>query len=193
MPEKINPPGTRTTVSRSRLAAKGYFSRSILGQTRGLRYPCSMTIQDELSVELKDALRTGDRNRKDVIRAIETEVSRAKSEPGFEGDVNDDLYNTVIASYVKKMAKARTEYETMGERGEEMAAKLAYETEYLARWMPQTLDEAATRALVLETITGLNVDDPKQAGKVVGHIMKDHSGEVDGGLVNRLVRDALGA
>ncbi|MDH3464278.1 MAG: GatB/YqeY domain-containing protein [Acidimicrobiia bacterium] len=152
-----------------------------------------MTIQDELSVELKDALRTGDRNRKDVIRAIETEVSRAKSEPGFEGDVNDDLYNTVIASYVKKMAKARTEYETMGERGEEMAAKLAYETEYLARWMPQTLDEAATRALVLETITGLNVDDPKQAGKVVGHIMKDHSGEVDGGLVNRLVRDALGA
>jgi uncharacterized protein YqeY len=152
-----------------------------------------MTIQDELSVELKDALRTGDRNRKDVIRAIETEVSRAKSEPGFEGDVNDDLYSTVIASYVKKMAKARTEYETMGERGEEMAAKLAYETEYLARWMPQTLDEAATRALVLETITGLNVDDPKQAGKVVGHIMKDHSGEVDGGLVNRLVRDALGA
>lgn len=152
-----------------------------------------MTIQDELSGELKDALRAGDRNRKDVIRAIETEVARAKSEPGFEGDVDDELYSTVIASYVKKMAKARSEYEAMGDRGEAMAAKLAYETEYLARWMPQTLDEAATRALVFEAITELSVDDPKQAGMVVGYIMKDHKGEVDGGLVNRLVREALGA
>jgi hypothetical protein len=152
-----------------------------------------MTIQDELSVELKDALRAGDRNRKDVIRAIETEVSRAKSEPGFEGDINDELYSTVIASYAKKMTKARGEYEAMGDRGEEMAAKLAYEIEYLSRWMPRTLDEAATRALVFEAITDLSVDDPKQAGKVVGHIMKDHKGEVDGGLVNRLVREALGA
>jgi uncharacterized protein YqeY len=151
-----------------------------------------MTIQDELSAELKDALRTGDRNRKDVIRAIETEISRARSEPGFEGDINDELYRTVIASYVKKMTKARGEYEDMGDRGEEMAAKLAYETDYLARWMPRILDETATRALVFEAITDLSVDDPKQAGKVVGHIMKDHKGEVDGGLVNRLVREALG-
>lgn len=152
-----------------------------------------MSIKDELSVELIDALKTSDRNRKDVIRAIETEVSRAKAEPGFEGDVNDELYTTVIASYVKKMVKARHEYVEMGERGEEMAAKLAYEAEYLARWMPETLDEAATKALVFQAITDLSVDDPKQAGKVVGHIMKDHKGDVDGGLVNRLVREALGA
>ena len=152
-----------------------------------------MSIKDELSAELIDALKTSDRNRKDVIRAIETEVSRAKAEPGFEGDVNDELYSTVIASYVKKMTKARHEYVEMGERGEEMAAKLAFETEYLARWMPRTLDEAATKDLVLQAITELSVTDPKQAGKVVGHIMKDHKGEVDGGLVNRLVRETLGA
>jgi uncharacterized protein YqeY len=151
-----------------------------------------MTIREELAIELKDALKSGDRNRKDVIRAIETEVSRAKAEPGFEGDINDDLYRSVIASYVKKMAKARAEYEEIGERGDEMAAKLAYETNYLARWLPKTLDEAATRALVYSVINELSVDDPKQAGRVVGHIMKDHRDEVDGSLVNRLVRDALG-
>ena len=152
-----------------------------------------MTIQDELRVELTDALKTGDRNRKDVIRAIETEVSRAKSEPSFEGDIDDDLYRNVISSYVKKMTKARQEYDEMGDRGEEMAAKLAFETDYLARWLPTLLDEAATRNLVYAAITDLSVDDPKQAGKVVGHIMKDHKDEVDGGLVNKLVREALGA
>ncbi len=152
-----------------------------------------MTIRDQLSAELKDALKTSDRNRKDVIRAIETEVSRAKAEPGFEGDINDELYRNVIASYVKKMAKARHEYLEMGDRGEEMAAKLAYETEYLARWLPQTMDEAGTKDLVNRAIIELSAEGPKQAGRVVGHIMKDHQGEVDGSLVNRLVREALGA
>jgi uncharacterized protein YqeY len=152
-----------------------------------------MTIQDELRVELTDALKSSDRNRKDVIRAIETEVSRAKAEPSFEGDVDDDLYRTVISSYVKKMTKARQEYDEMGDRGKDMAAKLAFETDYLARWLPTLLDDAATRNLVYAAITELSVDDPKQAGKVVGHIMKDHKDEVDGGLVNKLVREALGA
>ncbi|MDH3605589.1 MAG: GatB/YqeY domain-containing protein [Acidimicrobiia bacterium] len=152
-----------------------------------------MSIQEELAVELKDALKSSDRNRKDAIRAIETEVSRAKAEPGFEGEIDDDLYRTVISSYVKKMTKSRLEYEGLGERGEQMASKLAYETDYLARWLPQMLDETATKELVYAAITELSVDDPKQAGKVVGHIMASHKGEVDGGLVNRLVREALNA
>jgi uncharacterized protein YqeY len=151
-----------------------------------------MTIQDELRAELKDALKTSDRNRKDVIRAIETEVSRAKSEPSFEGDIDDDLYRTVIGSYVKKMTKARHEYDELGDRGEEMSVKLGFEIEYLSRWLPKQLDEAATKDLVFQAINELSVADPKQAGKVVGHIMKDHKEEVDGGLVNRLVREALG-
>lgn len=152
-----------------------------------------MSIQEELAVELKDALKTGDRNRKDVIRAIETEVSRAKAEPGFEGDIDDELYRRVIGSYVKKMTKALQEYEELGDRGEEMASKLSFETEYLARWLPQSLDEAATKELVYAAITELSVADPKQAGKVVGHIMASHRDEVDGSLVNRLVREALDA
>ena len=151
-----------------------------------------MTIKEDLAAELKEALRASDRNRKDVIRAIETEVSRAKAEPGFEGDINDDLYVTVIGSYIKKMKKARLEYEEMGDRGAEMAAKLTFEIDYLSRWQPAMLDEAATRDLVYATITELSIDDPLRAGQVVGHIMKDHQGEVDGALVNRLVRQALG-
>lgn len=104
-----------------------------------------MSIREDLAAELKEALRASDRNRKDVIRAIETEVSRAKAEPGFEGDVNDDLYRTVIGSYVKKMSKAREEYEGLGDQGAEMAGKLRFEIEYLSRWLPQLLDETATR------------------------------------------------
>lgn len=150
-----------------------------------------MSIEQDLSNELKDALRAGDAARKDVIRAVQTEAARAKSEPGFSGDIDDAFYEKVIGSFVKKMDKSRREYEELGERGEQMAAKLRFEVDYLNRWLPQLLDEDATRRLVREAIATTGASDPKEAGKVVGFIMKSHKGEVDGGLVNRLVRADL--
>ena len=150
------------------------------------------TIKEQLSEELKDAMKTKDVDRRDVIRMIESEVSLAKSAPGFKGEVNDDLYRQVIASYSKKMDKARAEYGELGPRGEDMASKLSWEVGYLSRWLPTKLDQGSTEALVQETISQLGVaGDPKAAGKVIGHIMKNHKDQVDGGLVNRLVAAAL--
>jgi uncharacterized protein YqeY len=151
-----------------------------------------MTIQQELSAELKDALREKDQRRKDAIRSVETEVAKAKAEPGFSGEIDDALYQRVIGSYVKKMEKARKEYEDLGERGAEMAAKLGFETEYLSRWLPRLLGVAATQDLVDEAIAETEAVAAGDAGRVIGYIMKSHKDEVDGALVNQLVRQALG-
>ena len=75
--------------------------------------------------------------RTNVIRQVETEVAVAKSAPGFKGSVDDDLYRKTIVAYVKKMDKARQEFEALGERGSGQASKLAYEVDYLSRWTPQ--------------------------------------------------------
>ena len=151
-----------------------------------------MSIQEDLATELKDALRAKDQPRKDAIRSVETEVARAKSEPGFAGEVDDELYVKVIGGYVKKMTKAIAEYEDLGERGQKMATKLSYETDYLSRWLPQKLSEEATLDLVTAAISELGINDPGQAGQVMGHIMKTHQSSVDGSLVKRLVGEALG-
>jgi uncharacterized protein YqeY len=151
-----------------------------------------MTIREELAEELKDAMRAKDGPRRDVIRQIETEVSIARSQPGFHGEADDDLYRQVIGSYVKKMEKSRQEYADLGERGAAMAGKLGFEVEYLARWLPRKLDEEATRALILSAIDELGAaGDEKAAGRVTGHLMKAHGDDLDGGLVSRLVREEL--
>jgi len=112
-----------------------------------------MPIHEELAVELKDAMRRRDRRRLDVIRQVETEVSRAKSEPGFSGEIDDALYARVIASYVKKMDKARDEFATGGERGKEAVDKLTFEIDYLSRWAPTGADEGAVRDVVRDRAT----------------------------------------
>ncbi len=150
-----------------------------------------MSIKEELQAELTDAMRNKDRRRLDVIRQVHTEVSRARSAPGFSGEVSDELYRQVIGSYVKQMGKALEEYRQAGERGWQMAEKLAFEIDYLERWLPETLDEEATRALVRQTLE--NVDVSHGPGPVIGGIMTEHGEKVDGGLVNRLVREELSA
>jgi len=151
-----------------------------------------MSVKDELSQALKDAMKAGDRPTVNVIRQVQTEVSVAKSAPGFSGEIDDDFYVATIGSYVKKMAKAKREFEDAGERGQAQADKLAFEIEYLSRWLPESLGEDETRALVRSAIEELGASDPKMAGRVIGHVMKSGT-EVDGSLVNRLVREELGA
>ncbi|MFZ0013752.1 MAG: GatB/YqeY domain-containing protein [Acidimicrobiia bacterium] len=151
-----------------------------------------MTIAEQLADELKDAMKAKDAPRRDVIRQVQTEVATARSQPDFTGETDDAFYQQVIASYVKKMDKSREEYAGLGERGAPMAKKLAYEVEYLSQWLPKKLGEDETRALVAEAVTELGVaGDEKAAGRVTGHLMKTYGKDLDGGLVNRLVREEL--
>lgn len=151
-----------------------------------------MPIKDQFADELKDAMRQKDKPRLNVIRQVQTEVAVATSAEGFTGEADDELYQGVIASYVKKMDKARKEFEAAGERGAERAAALAYEIEYLARWLPEKLDEDDTRVIVRDTIAQLGVEGPGAVGRVIGTVMKSNA-ELDGSLVSRLVREELGA
>ncbi len=151
-----------------------------------------MSIAQQLRSELKDAMRARDQQRLDVIRAVETEVKMARSAPGFSGEVDDALYERLIAAYVKKMKKALAEYEGLGERGAEMADKLRFEVDYLSRWLPKQLGEDEVRELVRKAIEELGAASPKQAGRIVGHLMKQHGKELDGKLVHKIATEELG-
>ena len=151
-----------------------------------------MSIASDLAAELKDAMLNKDARRRDVIRQVQTEITLARSESGYDESKDDEVVQGVIESYSKRMQKSIAEYEGYGDRGAEMADKLKFEVDYLSRWMPQKLDEAETRSLIEAKIAELGVaGDEKAAGRVTGMIMKEHKDDVDGALVNRLVRELL--
>jgi uncharacterized protein len=150
-----------------------------------------VSIQEELAGDRIAAMKRGDKATVNVVRQVESEVSVAKSAPGFTGEVDDDLYRATIAGYVKKMAKAREEYAALGDRGKDQADALGFEIDYLSRYLPETMSEEATRALVQQTIAAFGVDDPKMKGRVIGAVMQSGEG-LDGALVARLVAEELG-
>ncbi|MEZ5175661.1 MAG: GatB/YqeY domain-containing protein [Acidimicrobiia bacterium] len=149
-----------------------------------------MSIDTQLREDQKAAMKAGDKATLNVVRSVRAEVATAQAAPHFAGEVDDDLFRTVIATYVKRITKAKAEYDEMGAVGADRAASIAFEIDYLAQYLPQKLDEDETRALVAATIDDIGADTSTPHGKVVGAVMRTGE-DLDGALVSRLVADLL--
>ena len=147
-----------------------------------------MALADDLSSALKDAMKAKDKPKLDAIRQIQTEIAKKKAEKGEE--VNDDLVLGVISSYVKKMIKAVEEYQSLGDRGQEMAEKIQFEIDFLSTYLPEQLSEEEVEKIVDEVLSELGDIDISQMGRVIGAVMAKGDG-IDGSIVSKIVKDKL--
>ena len=147
-----------------------------------------MALADDLSSALKDAMKAKDKPKLDAIRQIQTEIAKKKAEKGEE--VNDDLVIGVISSYVKKMIKAVEEYQSLGDRGKEMADKIQFEIDFLSTYLPEQLGEEEVEKIVDEVLSELGDIDISQMGRVIGAVMAKGDG-IDGSIVSKIVKDKL--
>jgi uncharacterized protein YqeY len=149
-----------------------------------------VSIEDQLRSDLTTAMKAKDKPTLNAIRSVQAEISTARSAPNFTGEADDAMYTATITTYVKRLTKSKGEYDAMGERGAEQSAKLAFEIEYLSRYLPTKMGQDATRELVTRTADSIGADADTQPGRIIGAVMK--SGEdVDGALVRRLVTEYL--
>ena len=149
-----------------------------------------MTIEAQLNDRLKQAMMARDSRSADVVRMLKTRVMERRTAKGFSGAVDDALHLDVIAAYVKQLRKSIEEYRELGERGREMIAQFEFEIGFCEQYLPKKLDAAATETLVREAITRLGLTDPKQAGRVVGDVMKAHK-DVDSAMAKQLAERVL--
>jgi uncharacterized protein len=150
-----------------------------------------MSLEQNLNDTLTKAIREKDQRAADIVRMIKSKIGERRTAKGFSGQVDDALVQDVISAYRKSLQKALPDYAKAGDRGAAQAAQLKFEIEYLERWLPKGMDEAALRALVAERIRSLGITDAKQAGRLVGDVMKTHKGQVEAGDVKRIAEELL--
>jgi uncharacterized protein YqeY len=152
-----------------------------------------MALEQTLTDALTQAIKAKDMETANVVRMLKTKIQERRTAKGFAGVVDDALVLDVMGAYRKQLQKAIVEFEKVGERGAAQAAALRFEIGFCERYLPKTMDEAAVRALVKERIGALGITDAKQAGRLVGDIMKTHKGQVEAGDVKRIAEDLLKA
>ncbi len=150
-----------------------------------------MALAQQLDDTLKTAIKEKDARTANVVRMLKTKVTERTTAKGFSGQVDDALVVDVVGAYRKQLQKALAEYEKLGDRGAGQAAELRFEIEFCGRYLPKGMDETTLRALVAERLRTLGIRDAKQAGRVVGDVMKTHKGQVEAADVKRVVEELL--
>ena len=150
-----------------------------------------MPILDQLNEEMKTAMRAKDAARLGCIRQVKAKLLDATKAKGWQGEMDDARAQEIITSYVRSLQKGIEELGS-GEQGRPLREQYQAEVDYLGKFLPQLLGEAETRKLVKDVLAAQGISDPKQTGRAMGAVMKDHKGKVDPALVKRLVEEALG-
>lgn len=148
-----------------------------------------MDLAARLQEDLNRALRAGDALRVSTIRLTRAAIHNESIDRGRP--LTDLEIEEIISREIKRRREA---IEAFGKGGrDDLVRKETLELAILTEYLPPQLSEADLRAIVAEAVRQVSAAGPKDMGRVMGAVLPKVKGRADGGLVNRLVREALGS
>jgi uncharacterized protein YqeY len=145
-----------------------------------------MSIKDQITADLKDAMKARDQTRLDTLRSVLSAFTYRRVEAGH--DLSDEEQLAVVQKQVKQRTDSIGEYEKAGRA--ELVAKESQEREILARYLPAQKSADEIRILVREIIAGIPADGRNQ-GAVMKAVMPQLKGSADGNVVRQVVSEEL--
>jgi uncharacterized protein YqeY len=147
-----------------------------------------MPLKQQLTDDMKTAMKAGEKDRLGVIRLVNAAIKQR------EVDERITLDDTQVLAVLEKMLKQRkdsvTQYEAAAR--EDLAAVERYEIGVIQTYLPAQLSAAEIEAIVAKAIADSGAATAKDMGKVVGLIKPQLAGRADMGQVSALVKQKLG-
>ena len=148
-----------------------------------------MSIVEDVSAAIADAMRSQDRARLSALRMLKAALMNRGVEKGRDPD--DAEARQVVASLVKQRKDAIEQF-TKGGRPD-LAAREAAEIPVLEAYLPPALSLDVVQQAVSDAIAETGAASMKDMGRVMKAVMARLAGQqVDGKVVNDLVRSRLG-
>ncbi len=141
-----------------------------------------MAIADQVSADVKTAMRAGDRERVGALRLVLSELQKAAKEDG-----GDEL--AVLRRERKRRVEAASAYREAGRTdladGEEKEAQL------ISTYLPAELSEPELEAIVEQAVRESGASTVRDMGGAMKAAMAAVDGRADGKRVSGMVKAAL--
>jgi uncharacterized protein YqeY len=145
------------------------------------------TLKDTVREQMTAAMKGGDKLRLGALRMLSAAITNREKEERHE--LSDDEVREVAGKEVKRRNESIEAFEAAGRS--ELAEKERAEREVLQAFAPEQLSEAEIDALVDRAISDTRAASPREMGKVMGAVMAEAKGKVDGSVVQRKVAERL--
>ncbi len=146
-----------------------------------------MGLKEQLSVDLKDAMRNKDSVRRTLLRTLIAEVRNT------EINTRTELDETGIIAVLTKQSQQRkdsAEAFKLADRQDLVDVELA-EMEIISKYLPEQLTEEEIVLLIDEIINDVRPSGPEDMGKIMGPLMPKIRGRADGKIVSGIVSSKL--
>ncbi|MBM4386403.1 MAG: GatB/YqeY domain-containing protein [Deltaproteobacteria bacterium] len=150
-----------------------------------------MTIEEQLTNDLKKAMREKDTMTLDCVRMVKTRITEKRVSPDFKGEMSDDICREVVGAYVKFLKKGIDELKCAGEKSRDIIAKYQFEIDFLSKFLPQMLSEEETRKIINDFVSSTGASSVRDIGKVMGAAMKEFKGKIEPGLAKKIAEELL--
>ncbi len=146
-----------------------------------------MSLRDQISNDLKVAMRAGDARKRDAIRLLTAALKQK------EVDERVTLADADVVAIIDKMIKQRRDSIAQFEKGgrQDLADNEKYELTVLQPYMPQALSEAEIAAAIAASIQESGAAGPADMGKVMAALKPRLAGRADMSKVSGLVKARL--
>ncbi len=148
-------------------------------------------IRDDIKQATIASMKAGDKERTATLRLIGAKIKDRDIEARTgQAPANDD---DLVTEVLQKMAKQRRESITMYVDGgrEELAEQERGELAVIEEFLPQMMDEAATRAAIEDAKVTTGADSIKDMGKVMAELKAKHGAVLDMSKASAWVKESL--
>ena len=145
-----------------------------------------MTLKEQITSDLKDALKSGDAFTRSVLGMLKAavnnkEIEKRKKEEGLSPE---ETYE-VIKSEVKKRMDSVAAFRTAGD--EERAQSEESEAKILKKYLPPEASDEDIKSAVEKAFASAGSRSKKDFGKIMGLVMKEIGARADGVKVRRIL------
>ena len=149
-----------------------------------------MEMFERISNDIKEAMKAKDKVRLETLRNIKKVFLEAKTAPGANDTLTDDVAMKIMQKLVKQGKESAELYSSQNrpELAQEELAQVAVMERYLPKQMSAEELEVALKAIIAE----VGAEGPKDMGKVMGTATKKLAGLAEGRAISAKVKELLG-
>jgi len=146
-----------------------------------------MTLKQQLTEDMKNAMRAGEKHRLGVIRLMLAAIKQR------EVDERIELDDTQVLAALEKMLKQRRDSVSQFEAAnrEDLAIIEREEMVVIETYLPTKLNEAEIDALVTAAIADTGANSARDMGKVVAAVKEKAAGRADMAVVSGKIKARL--
>ena len=148
-----------------------------------------MALLNNLTDELKAAMRAKDTLKLEALRAIKSAVLLAKTASAGDPELSEEEEIKLLQKLVKQRKDSALIFREQNR--DDLATPEEAQAEVIAKFLPEQLTTEAIEKIIDDIIVKTGAEGMKDMGKVMGMASKEMAGKADGKTISTIVKQRL--